>query len=40
MESIWERLEGDRRQRFTFQDGHTIPHAAMQPMQNFLSRVL
>ena len=40
MESIWERLEGDRRQRFTFQDGHTIPHAAMHPMQNFLSRVL
>lgn len=40
MESIWERLQGDRRQRVTFQDGHTIPHAALLPMQNFLGSVL
>ena len=40
MGSAWERLQKDRCQRFTFQDGHTIPSAAMQPMQNFLRRVL
>ena len=40
LESVWVRLKGDRRQRFTFQDGHTIPIAAMHPMQKFLSSVL
>ena len=40
MESVWEKLQGDLRQRFTFQDGHTIPQAAMRPMQTFLSSVL
>jgi hypothetical protein len=40
LELIWERLQGDRRQRVTFQDGHTIPHAALLPMQNFLGSVL